>query len=52
VDGFGILLAQAARQAELFTGRPVSAAELASRLPAEKKRLFASTAPASSGVVR
>ena len=52
VDGFAILLAQAAGQAEFFTGRTVSAAELASRLPAEKRSLFASAAPASYGAVR
>lgn len=52
VDGFAILLAQAAGQAELFTGRPVSAGELASRLPADKRSLFASTAPAPSGIPR
>lgn len=33
-DGFAFLLSQAAGQAELFTGRPTSAEELLSRLPA------------------
>jgi len=52
VDGFAILLAQAAGQAALFTRRPVSATDLAGHLPARVRRLFAAAAPASSGATR
>ncbi len=52
VDGFAILLAQAARQAALFTGRPVSTTDLAGHLPARVRSLFAAAAPASSGATR
>ena len=52
IDGFAILLTQAAGQAALFTGRPASAAELVSRLPEKKRGLFGSPAPEPSGVAR
>lgn len=52
VDGFAILLAQATGQAALFTGRPVSAADLAGHLPERVRSLFAAAAPASSGATR
>jgi 3-dehydroquinate dehydratase/shikimate dehydrogenase len=44
VDGFTILLAQAARQAALFTGRRVSAADLVARLPSRFRSHFGSPA--------
>ena len=40
VDGFALLLSQAAGQSALFTGRPVDAASLAARLPARISSLF------------
>lgn len=40
VDGFALLLTQAAGQAGLFTGRRISAAELAGRLPARLRTHF------------
>ena len=40
VDGFALLLSQAAGQSALFTGRPADAASLASRLPARIRSLF------------
>ncbi len=52
VDGFTFLLAQAAGQAALFTGRSVSAADLVSRLPARKRGLFASAPPSATGATR
>ncbi|MFI5181114.1 MAG: type I 3-dehydroquinate dehydratase [Thermoanaerobaculia bacterium] len=52
VDGFAILLAQAAGQASLFTGRPVSPGDLVSRLPGRTKSFFAIARPASSGATR
>jgi len=39
-DGFAFLVAQAALQAEAFTGRPTSAEELQSRLPERVRRRF------------
>jgi 3-dehydroquinate dehydratase/shikimate dehydrogenase len=52
VDGFAILLAQAAGQATLFTGRPASATGLAGHLPARVRHLFAAAAPGSPGATR
>ena len=40
VDGFALLLAQAAGQSSLFTGLETSAAELAARLPGRIRSLF------------
>jgi shikimate dehydrogenase len=40
VDGFALLLSQAAGQAALFTGLPADAAGLAARLPARIRSLF------------
>jgi shikimate dehydrogenase len=40
VDGFALLLSQAAGQSALFTGRPADAATLAARLPARIRSLF------------
>ncbi len=40
VDGFALLLSQAAGQSALFTGRPADAAALAARLPARLRSLF------------
>jgi shikimate dehydrogenase len=40
VDGFTLLLAQAASQSALFTGREASAATLAARLPSRLSSLF------------
>ncbi len=40
VDGFTLLLSQAAGQSALFAGRPVSAATLADRLPSRISALF------------
>ncbi|HYN44088.1 MAG TPA: type I 3-dehydroquinate dehydratase [Thermoanaerobaculia bacterium] len=40
VDGFTLLLSQAAGQSALFTGRPADAATLAARLPARIRSLF------------
>ena len=40
VDGFALLLCQAAGQSALFTGRPADAATLAARLPARIRSLF------------
>jgi 3-dehydroquinate dehydratase/shikimate dehydrogenase len=40
VDGFSLLLSQAAGQSALFTGRPADAATLAARLPARTRSLF------------
>ncbi len=40
VDGFSLLLSQAAGQSALFTGLPVDAATLAARLPARVRSLF------------
>ncbi len=40
VDGFSLLLSQAAGQSALFTGRPAGAAALAARLPARIQALF------------
>jgi len=39
-DGHALLLAQAAKQAELFTGRPTTGADLAARLPERFRSLF------------
>ena len=52
VDGFAILLAQAAGQAALFTGRPVSATDLVGRLSATERSLFPAASFSSSGAVR
>jgi 3-dehydroquinate dehydratase/shikimate dehydrogenase len=52
VDGFALLLAQAAGQAALFTGRRVSAAELAGRLPVRLRRLFDPRAALATGAPR
>ena len=52
VDGFSLLLAQAAGQAASFTGRPVSPADLAGRLPARTRPLFADAVAACSGAPR
>ncbi len=52
VDGFALLLAQAARQAALFTGREISAADLANRLPSRHRRHFVPTRDAAPGVPR
>jgi len=40
VDGFALLLSQAAGQSALFTGRPADSATLAARLPARIRSLF------------
>lgn len=40
VDGFALLLSQAAGQSALFTGRPADVATLAARLPARIRSLF------------
>ena len=40
VDGFALLLSQAAGQSAFFTGRPADAATLAARLPARIRSLF------------
>jgi shikimate dehydrogenase len=40
VDGFSLLLSQAAGQSALFTGLPADAATLAARLPARVRSLF------------
>lgn len=40
VDGFTLLLAQAAGQSALFTGRPATAESLAARLPSRLSTLF------------
>ncbi len=40
VDGFTLLLAQAAGQSALFTGRPATAESLAARLPSRLSSLF------------
>lgn len=40
VDGFALLLSQAAGQSALFTGLPADAATLAARLPARVRSLF------------
>lgn len=39
-DGHALLLAQAARQAELFTGRPVTAEQLLSQIPPRIQKSF------------
>jgi len=39
-DGFELLLAQAAKQAELFTGRPTGTLDLLARMPERYRRLF------------
>jgi 3-dehydroquinate dehydratase/shikimate dehydrogenase len=52
VDGFAILLAQAARQAALFTGRRVSASGLAGRLPPRVRRHFAPGAAVVTGAAQ
>ncbi len=52
LDGFTLLLAQAAGQAALFTGRPVSAADLLARLPSRLRGSFECRAPLPSGTSR
>ena len=52
VDGFTLLLAQAAGQAALFTGRSVSAADLVGRLPVRLRGPFDSGAPLPTGAPR
>ncbi len=50
VDGFTFLLEQAARQAEIFTGRESSSARLLSRLPKRvRERMFPDEAAPSKG---
>jgi 3-dehydroquinate dehydratase/shikimate dehydrogenase len=51
IDGFALLLAQAAGQATLFTGRPATPAGLANRLPDRLRGLFTSTTSLPGGVV-
>jgi 3-dehydroquinate dehydratase/shikimate dehydrogenase len=52
VDGFALLLAQAAGQAALFTGRRVSAADLARRLPGRLRSHFATRPALETGASR
>ncbi len=52
VDGFALLLAQGAKQAALFTGRSVSAPDLARRLPARLRSHFAPSPRLETGAVR
>ncbi len=50
VDGFALLLAQAAGQAALFSGRPCTTADLSDRLEPRLRGLFVPPADASTGV--